>query len=244
MTCGAALIAVVALACAGCGAARPTARSCLQVGVRAIEQHVTIRSVPAACAGLTHLQLNQIVSHAVREAAGPHPKAIERRIAAADSRYLAGLVEPVAPPPATAVSSSSGSQPSGGDLGLVALGFWAATAAAGGYLFAAHRRRGRVPGLPLGHAAVALSGLALWAAFAAAGLHALAWTAAGLVIVAAGLGMAVLVTSIPEPAAPGPDGPVPSSSGSGSRRVVAIICHVALAVTTMLLVLLTATGSG
>jgi hypothetical protein len=238
------LIAAIALACPGCGAARPTAQSCLQVGVRAIEHHVTIRSVPAACAGLSHLQLNQIVSHAVREAAGPHPKAIERRIAASDSRYLAGLVEPVAPPPATAVSSSSGSQSSGGDLRLVALGFWAATAAAGGYLFAAHRRRGRVPGLALGHGAVALSGLALWAAFAVAGLHTLAWIAAALVILAAGLGMAVLVTSIPEPAPPGPGGPPPSAGGSGSRRVFAIVCHVALAVTAMLLVLLTATGSG
>jgi hypothetical protein len=243
--CGAALVAAgVTLACAGCAPARPTARGCLLFGMRAIEQHVTVRSVPAACAGLTHLQLNEIVSSAVREAAGPHPKAIERRIAAADARYLAGLVQGVALPPASAANSPSGPQPSGGDLRLIALGCWAATVTAGGYLFAGHRGRGRTPAMAIGHAAVGLTGLAVWAAFAVARVQALAWTAAALIIAAAGLGMAVLVMSIPEPPAPGPGDPVSSGSGPAPRRVLATACHVTLAVSTVLLVLLAATGSG
>jgi hypothetical protein len=216
----------------------------LRFGVRAIEQHVTVRSVPAACAGLSPLQLNEIVSRAIRVAAGPHPKAIERRIAAADARYLAGLVHGVAPPRASAANPPPVPQPSGGDLRFIALGCWAATAAAGGYLFAAHRGRGRTPAVAIGHGAVALSGLAVWAAFALAHGQALAWTAAALIIGAAGLGIAVLVMSIPDPPAPGPGGPVPSGAGPAPRRVFAIVCHVALAVGTMLLVLLAATGIG
>jgi hypothetical protein len=236
--CGAALIAAgVALACAGSARPQPAAHNCLQFGVRAIEEHVTVRSVPAACAGLSQLQLNGIVAAAVREAAGPHPKAILRRNEAADARYLAGLVKGVALPAASAANPPSGPQPSSGILRLIALGCWAATAAAGGYLFASNRGRGRTPATSIGHGAVALTGLAVWVAFAVARGQALAWTAAGLIVAAAGLGMAVLVTSITDPQAPSGTGPAPG-------RVFAIACHVTLAVSTILFVLLAATGSG
>jgi hypothetical protein len=243
--CGAALIAAgIALACAGCARSQPAARNCLQFGVRAIEQRVTVRSVPAACGGLSRLQLNGLVSAAVREAAGPHPKAIERRNAAADARYLAGLVKAVAPPAASAANPPAGPQSSGGDRGLIALGCWATTAAAGGYLFARNRDRGRTPATSIGHGAIALTGLAVWAAFAVTSGQALAWTAAGLIVAAAGLGMAVLVTSITDPPAPCPEGPVPSGAVAAPGQVLAIACHVTLAVSTILLVLLAATASG
>jgi hypothetical protein len=184
------------------------------------------------------------VSAAVREAAGPHPKAIERRNAAADARYLAGLVKGVAPPAASAASPPpSGPQSSDGDLGLIAL-CWAATAAVGGYLFARNRGRGRTPVASIAHGAVALTGLAVWAAFAVTRGQALAWTAAGLIVAAAGLGMAVLVTSVTDPSAPSPEGRVPSVAGPAPGRVFAIACHVTLAVSTILFVMLAATGSG
>ncbi len=244
--CGAAVIAAgVALACAGCATAPPAARDCWQFGVRAIELRVTIRSVPPACAGLSHLQLNGIVSSAVREAAGPHPKATERRIAAADARYLAALVHGIAPPAASAASPPPGPQPGGGGLRLIALGCWAATGAVGGYLFA--RRRGRPgsrPATAIGHPAAAVTGLALWAAFAVTRQQALAWTAAALIIAAAGLGMSVLVMSIAGPPAAGLGDHVPSGSGSSAGRVFTLASHFTLAVITMLLVLLAATGSG
>jgi hypothetical protein len=242
--CGAALIAAgIALACAGCARSQPAAHNCLQFGVRAIEQHVTVRSVPAACAGLSRLQLNGLVSAAVREAAGPYPKAIERRNAAADAQYLAGLVKAVAPPAASAASPPSGPLSSGSNLGLIAL-CWAATAAAGGYLLARNRGRGRTPATSIGHGAIALTGLAVWVAFAVTRRPALAWTAAGLIVAAAGLGMAVLVTSVTDPPAPGPEGPVPLGAGPAPGRVFAIACHVTLAVSTILFVLLAASGSG
>ena len=236
------MAAGLALACAGCAPARPATNNCMLFGVRAIEQRVTLRVVPAACAGLSQLQLNEIVASAVREAAGPHPKAAERRIAAGDARYLAALVQDVAPPPASAASPPSAPEPSGSGLRLIALGCWAATVAAGGYLFAGHRGHGRAPATAISHAAAALIGLAVWAAFAVARTQALAWTAVALIIAAAGLGMAVLVTSIPEASDPG--GQLAASASPLPRRVVAIACHFVLAVGTLLLVLLAATGSG
>lgn len=238
------MVAGIALACAGCTRTQPAAHNCLQFGVQAIEQRVTVHSVPAACDGLSRLQLNGLVSAAVREAAGPHPKAIERRNAAADARYLAGLVKAVEPPAASAANPPSGPQPSGGDRGLIALGCWATTAAAGGYLFARNRGCGRTPATSIGHGAIALTGLAVWVAFAVTRGQALAWTAAGLIVAAAGLGMAVLVTSITELSARCPEDQMPPGTGPPPGRVFAIACHVALAVSTILFVLLAATGSG
>jgi hypothetical protein len=270
------LAAGIALGCAGCGqpavgpAGRAGTGSCWQSAVRAIQRHVVIRSVPRSCAGLTGAELGAVVAWAVRAAGGPHAKAAQRRIAAADSRYLASLVRasasraatPAAPPApagaAPAPGAGSGAPAGGRDagLGLAALGCWAATAAAGGYLFRSHRRPagrpGRLPAIAAAHASVALAGLALCAA--AAAVHssaALAWIAAALVIGTAGLGMAVLLTAATEPAAvperaaaasAQPTAATRVRAGPAPRRVLAIASHVALAVATMLLVLLAATG--
>jgi hypothetical protein len=264
------LAAGIAAGCAGCGQppVRPAAASCWQSAVRAIQRHVLIRSVPRSCAGLTGAELGAVVAWAVRTAAGPHAKAAQRRIAAADSRYLASLVRasasraaaPAAPPAGAAPAPGAGSgAPAGGrdaGLGLAALGCWAVTAAVGGYLFRSHRRPAgrsrRLPAIAAAHASVALAGLALCAAAAAVnGSAALAWIAAALVIGTAGLGMGVLLTAASEPAAapeasaaatPEPVPPPRLQAGLAPRRVLAIASHVALAVATMLLVLLAATG--
>ena len=229
------LAAAIALGCAGCGqpvarsASGPGAATCWQSAVRAIQRHVIIRSVPRSCAGLTGAELGVVVAWAVRAAGGAHAKAAQRRVAAADSRYLASLVRAsaslAAAAPAQGGSSGSesaapgsggaagalaprarpGAPPGGqdGGLGLAALGCWAVTAAVGGYLFRSHRRSTarRPPAIAAGHAGVALAGLALWTAAAVApGSAALAWSAAALVIGAAGLGLAVLLTAAAESA--------------------------------------------
>jgi hypothetical protein len=258
---GGAAVTVVAaglvLAVAGCGhpaATAPAGAGCWQFGLRAIEHHVRVRVLPRACAGLSQAQLNQIVASAVRAAAGPHRKAVERHIAAVDGRYLASLVHAVQPPsglvpragPAT--SAGPGPRQDRAPLSLIALGCWAATVAAGGYLFAAHRRRarppGRTPAIAAGHAVVAVAGLAVWGGFAVARGAALAWAAAALVITAAGLGMAVLLMSVPEPVAAGSEPADGSAAGPPPSRVLAIATHATLAVVTVLLVVLAATGAG
>ncbi len=263
------LAAGIALGCAGCGqpSARPGAVTCWQSAVRAIQRHEIIRSVPRSCAGLTGAELGVVVAWAVRAAGGAHAKAAQRRVAAADSRYLASLVRAsaslaAAATPGSAAAGSAAARPGraaaarapgagpgappgrqDGSLGLAALGCWAMTAAVGGYLFRTHRRPAglarRTPAIAAGHAGVALAGLALWTAAAVApGSAALAWSAAALVIGAAGLGLAVLLTAAPEPAPAAPG----ARPGPPARRVLAVASHVGLAVATMLLVLLAATG--
>ncbi|MGH3408843.1 MAG: hypothetical protein ACRDRJ_41065, partial [Streptosporangiaceae bacterium] len=68
------------------------------------------------------------------------------------------------------------------------------------------RGQGRAGGMPpailLGHFGLAAAGLGLWIAFMASDVRALAWTAASLLLPTAGLGMATLVTALPEPAGP------------------------------------------
>jgi hypothetical protein len=271
----------IALACAACGhpAARPLAgrpaatqspAPCWQTAVRMIERHVVVRSVPPACAGLSQAQLNHVVASAIRAAAGPHPKAVQRRIAAADARYLGNLVR-TGPPPRPSSSPPSWARAGGAPLRpgpaarlslslvLAALGCWAATAAVGGYLLARRRRpgarSGKIPAIAAGHAGVAVGGLAVWAALAATrgsggsarGSDALAWIAGALLIAAAGLGLAVLLASPPELTSTATLAARPQSTGAGSpapRRVLVIAAHAVLAVVTILLVLLAATGGG
>ncbi len=233
---------------AGCGQPGPatTVTSCRAFAMSAIERRSVVRTVPRACAGLTSLQINESVAGAVHAAEGPNGKAAGRRIGALDAHYLArlvrgGLQSPLAAAPAA--PAASGSAPADAGLRLVALVSWAITAAAGTYLLTARRRgraRRRPPGLAIGHATAATAGLGTWAAFAAAGEPALAWAAAILAFAAAGLGMAVLVGSVPEPATGAP----PSGSGAGSRRVLVIAVHGMLAAVTMALVLYAAVGGG
>jgi hypothetical protein len=253
----------IALACVGCGhAVAPSSAPCWQTAVRLIERHVVVRSVPPPCAALSQAQLNHVVASAIRAAAGPHPKAVQRRIAASDARYLGSLVQTGPPAPSPPSLAQAGGAPLRSSpaarlsLVLAALGCWAATGAVGGYLLAGHRRTGarprKVPAIAASHAGIAVGGLAVWAAFAVGREpDALGWCAAALLIGAAGLGLAVLLSS-PSAAAPAPAsaaaraaGPQRTVAGSPTpHRVLVIAAHAALAVVTILLVLLAATGGG
>jgi hypothetical protein len=81
------------------------------------------------------------------------------------------------------------------------------------------RERAKPGGLPpqliFGHAAAAITGLLLWAAFLASGVRPLAWAAVGLLMTAIGLGLCTVTLWTPYPAPkPGqPRGPRPGDRG-------------------------------
>jgi hypothetical protein len=180
---------------------------------------------------------------------GPRPKAAARRAAEADSRFLADLIRPVTA--AVPVAAPSPSEVSGLAARLAALAVWIITAAAGAYLLAGwltaegRRRRLHAAGAQraviVGHAGLALAGLAVWIAFVATLAPALGWIAVGMTFVIAGLGMATLLSGLAEPeAAPA------SPAGQPVRRapVLVIAMHGALATAAILLVLLAVIGTG
>ena len=203
------LAATAAPLAAGCAATRPapsrgTVAACYAFAVQALDRHETVTSVPPACAGLSHEEINQSVDRAIRTVAGPHRKVIARRYHGDQVGKVGGFLVGQ-PPPVAAPSPPSGRSPPR----LAALAAWVVTATAGAWLLAgwlAHgglrRRFTRVAGVPrpvvVGHAALALTGLGIWIAFLVTGVTALAWTAVGVVLVVAGLGMATLAGGLPE----------------------------------------------
>ena len=230
-----------------------TEDSCYAFGVQAIKRHVTVTTVPRACAGLSRAQVNAAVGRAIKDVVGPHPKAVARHLAHRDQAYLAQLISTVPTPTAAPTVAAPAPAParSSGDLPLAALGAWLVTAAAGSYLLAGWlavtgRRRARrlrtlrvratglTRGFVVGHFGLALTGLGIWIAFLGTGVTALAWVSVGLVILIAGLGMGVLAADLPEPGA----------RRRGGLPVTVIAIHGALATTTILLVLLAALGAG
>jgi len=217
------LAVTAALPAAGCSAGRPatsqaTVATCYAFAVQALDRHVTVTSVPAACAGLTHEQINLAVDRAIRAVVGPHRKAVARRLAHERAAYLSYLVT-VVPPRAPAPQAASPAGPSSRlPLDLAALAAWVVTVAAGTWLLAGWiargglaRRYARAAGVPraviVGHFTLALTGLGVWVAFLAAGAAALAWAAVAVVLSVAGLGMATLAGGLPEQRQPG-DGPL------------------------------------
>ena len=82
----AALAVTAVLPAAGCSARQPavsraTVASCYAFAVQAFNQHLTVTSVPPACTGLTHEQINLAVGRAIRAVVGPHRKVVARRLA-------------------------------------------------------------------------------------------------------------------------------------------------------------------
>jgi hypothetical protein len=229
---------MAALPAAGCSAGQPatsqaTVAACYAFAVQALNRHVTVTSVPPACTGLTHEQINLAVDRAIRAAVGPHRKVVARRLAHHEAAYLSYLVT-VVPPRAPAPPVASPATPSNRlPLEFAALAAWAVTVAAGAGLLAgwiAHgglrRRYARVAGVPraviVGHFALALTGLGIWIAFLATGARALAWAAVAVVLAVAGLGMATLAGGLPEQRQPssGPQEPAispPGTQASGTR---------------------------
>ena len=201
---------VLAAGCAGRAApSRATVATCYGFAVQALDRHVTVTSVPPACAGLTHEQINQAVDRAIRTAVGPHRRVVARRLAYREAAYLSYLVT-VVPPHAPAPLPAAPARPSSRvPLELAALAAWVVTAAAGTWLLAGwlargglRRRYARVTGVPrpviVGHFTLALTGLVLWIWFLTTGVPALAWAAVGVVLAVAGLGMATLAGGLPE----------------------------------------------
>lgn len=241
----------------------PSVEKCYGFAVSAVRSRVVVRRLPAACAGLTQAQINQVVGLALRTVVGPHHKAVERRLAVADSRYLGDLVKTVPPPAAASVATGQPTPSGQPGLRLAALAAWLATAIPGAYVLSgwltrADRRRViRKPGVPsavpIGHAGLAITGLLIWIAFTVTHAAALAWADVGLTWVIAGLGMATLLAASPEQpvisASPGAAALVEVAGAStapfpGRAPVIAIALHGALATLTIMLVLLAAVGIG
>lgn len=223
---------------AGCGttqgsASQATVSGCTAYGVYAIEHHITVTRTPAPCQGLSRAQINQAAARAIIQAAGGVRKAVWRKRAAAEAPFLAHLFS--TPPPVTSslpalAAGSAASGPLGGkDLGMdtAALIAWLVTAGSGAYVLGnwiSHggslRRRvagtGSPPAVIIGHFSLALTGLVIWVVYMVAGWAALAWTAVGVLLPVAGLGMAALAIGLPGlPSLPGlPGRPVPAATGS------------------------------
>ena len=233
--------------------------SCYQFAAGAIQHHVTVTATPAACQGLSQVQVNVAVGRALRAAAaGVRGKIRQRQVIARDSPYVARLLRavpaaglPTAPasPPGTA---SPGAPSGGRALGLATLAAWLVTAGLGVSMMARWitraRRRGARPGhrprpvLNFAHLGLALTGLLIWISYLATGVTGLAWAGCGLLLAVASLGMTLVfagpavTTTVGEPEAGAPR--------TGHPPVFVIAAHVALACATILLATLAAIGAG
>ena len=261
---------VLAWIAAGCSspsaATAGPVTSCYVFAARAIQRHVTVTAMPAACQGLSQVEVNVAVSRALRAAAaGVHGKVRQRQVIARDSPYVAGLIRviPASGPPAAAASPSRPSAgpsiaaspsrpPSREALGLAALVSWLVTAGLGGSMMARWITRalrpssrpghGQRPVLNLAHFGLALTGLLAWISYLATGVTGLAWAACGLVLAVASLGI-TLVFLGPANTATGPrpgNGPAPA----GQPPVFVVAAHITVACVTILLVTLAAIGTG
>jgi hypothetical protein len=255
-----------------------TVQGCAAYGVYAIEHHITVTRKPAPCRGLSRAELNQAAAAAILRVAGGGPKAVWRRRAAEVARFLNYLITGPAPeassPPAGppwSGSSAPASRPLGvQDLAMdtAALVAWLITAGSGAYVLATWISRGgslrpgagaagSPPTVIFGHFGLALGGLGIWIAYLIAGWTALAWTAVGVLLPVAGLGMATVTIGLPGRAgAVAPRDRILAAvssrnggSGDGGqvtprRRLSPLLVagHGLLAVTTMALVLLAALG--
>ena len=256
--------AVLVTGCSAPGAgSRGSVTSCAQYGMNAIRHHVTVTTIPAACRGLSQVDVNVAVTRALHAAAaGVHGKAGEHRLIARDSRYLAGLVRaapaasqppaPVTAPPVTAAP------PSRVAFGWATLAAWLVTAGLGVSVMARWISRpawardgGRTPVLNYAHFGLAMAGLLTWAGYLASGVTALAWAACGLLLPVAGLGMSLVFLGPARDAATAPDitglsAAELSIDGPAAPRPGALViaAHIAAAAITILLAVLAAAGSG
>lgn len=285
---------LAALIAAGCdsqsAAPQPgTVQACADYGARAIERHVTVTWIPAACRGLSRAQVNQAVGKAIYIVAGGRPKAAWRRQA-----YLAGarLAYLTSPPQRTASSQPRGpvipgsGAPAGRGsdvaLGFAALGAWLLAAGSGASMVGVWISQAGIrrlltggprlqPVVIVGHFALATAGLMVWIVYLAIDRAALAWTAVGLLLPVAGLGMALVTLGSSGDHAGSGTGSTGTGSGATSaggvstaaigtltavgprtieapvarRRVpiLVVIGHGLLAAATVLLVLLAALGA-
>jgi manganese efflux pump family protein len=250
----------------GPGSAGPvTVQGCAAYGVYAIEHHITVTWKPAPCRGLSQAAVNQAAALAILRVAGGAPKAVWRRRAAEVAPFLSHLI--TGPAPATSslpVSPawSGSSAPASGLLGgrdlamdIAALVAWLITAGSGSYVLGTWISRGGTlrqragatgspPAVIFGHFGLALGGLVFWVTYLIAGWVLMAWTAVGVLLPVAGLGMATVVIGFPTAgtgtAGVGRIGKVPAP---GRLSPLVVAGHGLLAVATMVLVLLASLGT-
>jgi len=267
-------VVLAALLAAGCGhepaaPPRPTVQSCAAFGINALEHHVTVTSLPAACRGLTRAQVNYAVGEALYALTNTvHGKAQRRAVILKLSPLLAHLVSTVPPQPAQPLPTPAAARASGPSLGLAALISWLITVGLGAWMLVrwiarggyGRARRGEAvlpPSVTFAHLGLAVAGLLAWIAYLATSLAGLAWVACALLLPVAGLGM-VLVLWLPErslAAAPGPatqavpatagTAPGPARPGPASEHppVPIAAAHGVFAVATILFALLAAVGA-
>lgn len=248
--------------CSGQAAAwQSSVTSCAQSGMNAIRHHVTVTTIPAACRGLSQVELNVAVADALRAAAtGVRGKAGQRRLIARDSRYLAGLIRaaPGASQSPAPVTAAAAAPPSRAALGWAALAAWLVTAGLGVSLMVRWVTRpaqahdgGPTPVLNYTHFGLAIADLLIWASYLVSGATVLAWAACGLLLPVAGLGMSLVFLGPVRDAAAAPDIAGLSTAGlsTGGQAVprpgaLVIAAHIAAASITILLAVLAAIGSG
>lgn len=235
------------------------ATSCYQFAAQAIQRHVTVAAKPAACQGLSQVEVNVAVSRALRAAAaGVRGKVRQRQVIARDSRYVAELTRAVpASGPSTASSGPPGGRPvaappsrppSREAFNLAALAAWLVTAGLGVSMmarwFVRARRQGsgQQPVLNFAHFGLALTGLLVWISYLATGVTGLAWAGCGLLLAVASLGVTLVFLGPASTATAlrSEDGPAPV----GHPPVFVIAAHVTAACITILLATLAAIGAG
>ena len=149
---------------------RGSVDSCYQFGLEAIQRHVTVTAVPAACQGLSQLEVNVAVGRALQAAAaGVRGKSRQRQLIARDSPYLADLIHAVPAPSRAAVAAPPSAPPSLGRSQPGGLAAWLVTVGLGVSMMARWitrtRRHGAQPGhgrrpvLNFTHFGLALTGL-------------------------------------------------------------------------------------
>ena len=149
---GVVLAGVVVAGCSSQPAVpRGSVTSCYQFGVEAIRRHVTVTAVPAACQGLSQLEVNVAVGRALQAAAaGVRGKDRQRQLIGRDSPYLANLIHAVPAPGQPAVAAPQSGPPSRAVLSLAALAAWLVTVGLGLSMMARWitrtRRHGAQPG--------------------------------------------------------------------------------------------------
>jgi manganese efflux pump family protein len=245
------VLCAVILAVAGCAQTAAPAGSeqaCVQFGVTALENHVTITTVPPACRGLSGADINDAVARALSIAArGAHGKAASRARAASLSPLLARLIQAQsaqAASPAPAAVTSIAAPSDRETLGVPALAVWLLTLGLGTAMV---RRwifrllgRGPLSGRALGrlppaaivaHAGLALAGLLAWGIYLIGGWAGAGWSACAVLLVVISLGVALISLWLPE-------------RGQASHPPAAlVVAHGVVAVTTITLVL-AALGTG
>ncbi len=256
-------VLATALGVGGAPPPRGSVPACTAAAVQAIEHRVQLASVTAACRGLSRADLNFALGRAIFEVAGTgHHKTAWRRRAVTAGARLARLIESQrrhAGPPGSPAPAAGRPPPPPGALagrwgeGLAALAAWLLTIGTGAFMLAGWIRRGGLrprggrsrlaPAVTLGHFGAASAGLLVWIAYLVTGLAGLGWLAVGVLLAAAGLGMATLTvwSSRPTRAGSGPPGPAssPARRPHADLRIIVPVVHGLTASATILLGLLT-----